>query len=153
MPPIAPRRLRASISPWSVLRTFFAAAPRSGRRRPRYRPFVEPLEDRFVLSSIFGSIWNDLDGDAFRDSNEPALAAVTVFLDQNGNGQLDNTVQNFASGANPGLVPGPFNAGDFAATLQVSGVPLDFSDLNVSLQVSSSVNGGVLVGLLSPALA
>jgi hypothetical protein len=149
MPPIARRRLCASTVS-SLLRKFFAEFARPPRRRPRWRPFIEPLEDRFLLSSIFGSIWSDLDGDALRDSNEPALAAATVFLDRNSNGQLDSAVQNFASAANPSLVPGPFSAGDFAAPLEISGVPLSFSDLNVSLQVSSNVNGSVLVGLLSP---
>jgi Tol biopolymer transport system component len=38
---------------------------------------------------IDGRAWNDLDGDGVRNAGEPGLAGITVYLDQNGNGQID----------------------------------------------------------------
>lgn len=38
---------------------------------------------------IHGRVWNDRDGDAARDGDEPALDGWTVFLDYNANGRLD----------------------------------------------------------------
>ncbi len=40
--------------------------------------------------SIHGRKWNDLDGDGQRDPNEPGLPGVTIYVDRNNNGQLDN---------------------------------------------------------------
>src|SRR5262245_39725669 len=69
--------------PWTLLGSFFARARRPAARKksPRRRLYLEPLEDRTLLSaSIFGSVWNDLVADAVRQS-EPGLAAVRVYLD------------------------------------------------------------------------
>jgi hypothetical protein len=38
---------------------------------------------------IRGTKWNDLNGDGLRDTGEPGLAGVTVYLDGNNNGVLD----------------------------------------------------------------
>jgi subtilisin-like proprotein convertase family protein len=38
---------------------------------------------------IRGFKWSDLDGDGVRDPNEPGLAGVTIYLDENDNSQLD----------------------------------------------------------------
>ena len=43
----------------------------------------------FVLTSISGVKFNDLNGNGVRDSGEPGLAGITVFLDTNNNGILD----------------------------------------------------------------
>src|SRR5262245_41075491 len=52
------------------------------RRRASYRPLVEFLEDRTVMSaSIFGSVWNDLIADGIRAAGEPAVAGVIAYLD------------------------------------------------------------------------
>jgi VCBS repeat-containing protein len=42
-------------------------------------------------SQIKGSVWNDLNGSHSRDGVEPGLAGWQVYLDRNGNGQLDPT--------------------------------------------------------------
>ncbi|WP_162052167.1 S8 family serine peptidase [Gloeothece verrucosa] len=39
---------------------------------------------------IRGIKWNDLDGDGIRDQGEPGLPGMTIYLDQNQNGRLDN---------------------------------------------------------------
>ena len=39
--------------------------------------------------SIHGRKWNDLDGNGRRDPNEPGLPGVTIYVDRNNNGRLD----------------------------------------------------------------
>src|SRR5262245_35155535 len=75
---------------WSILRRFSST---SSRKRPcRTRLFLEPLEDRLLLSaSIFGSVWNDLDGNGTR-AGEPGVPGVILYLDGNHNGVLDSQV-------------------------------------------------------------
>ena len=52
---------------------------------------LQPLEPRALLAaSITGSVFADLNADGQRSSNEPALPAVTVYLDTNDNQLLDN---------------------------------------------------------------
>jgi hypothetical protein len=46
---------------------------------------LEWLEDRRLMSSVAGVIYNDLDGDGTRDAGEGPLAGWTVYLDQNRN--------------------------------------------------------------------
>src|SRR6185312_5501578 len=41
------------------------------------------------LGSISGQKWEDTDGDGSHDANERGLAGVTIYVDLNGNGQLD----------------------------------------------------------------
>lgn len=40
--------------------------------------------------SISGTKWNDVDGDGNRDAGESPVAGVTIYLDINGNGKLDD---------------------------------------------------------------
>ena len=42
-----------------------------------------------LLGEIAGSKWHDLDGDGIRDDGEPGLANWTIYIDDNGNGELD----------------------------------------------------------------
>ena len=42
-------------------------------------------------SELRGMVWNDLDGDGERDTEEPGLANSQIYLDTNGNGQWDAT--------------------------------------------------------------
>jgi hypothetical protein len=42
------------------------------------------------LGTVTGSKWEDLDRDGTRDIGDPGLEGVTIFLDLNGNGLLDN---------------------------------------------------------------
>ncbi len=41
-------------------------------------------------AEIHGAKWNDLDADGVWDAGEPGLAGWTIYLDQNGNGELDD---------------------------------------------------------------
>jgi len=55
----------------------------------RARPRLEALEDRLLLSTIAGVLFDDRNGDGFRQPGEPGLAGRVVFLDANRNGALD----------------------------------------------------------------
>jgi VCBS repeat-containing protein len=44
---------------------------------------------RFELGAISGQKFNDLDGDGIQDAGEEGLAGVTLFVDRNGNNELD----------------------------------------------------------------
>ncbi len=123
---------------------------RRARRDLRRRLFLEPLEDRTLLSSsIFGHVWNDVIANGVRGAAEPGLAAVTLFLDANANGIFDSSTQTFSDNA-PTVVPGPLGATSFVADLVLAGLPERIGDLNISIDVSKSTPGEVLVGLLTP---
>ncbi|MFV1968861.1 MAG: SdrD B-like domain-containing protein, partial [Pirellulaceae bacterium] len=65
----------------------------NARRRKAFgrRLALELLEDRTLLSgaSFDGAIFADLNGDWVRDADELGVPELTVFLDQNENGELD----------------------------------------------------------------
>lgn len=82
------------------------------RRRSTYRPIVEFLEDRTVMSaSIFGSVWNDLIADGFRAAGEPAAAGVIAYLDD-GNAFNSTQAHTLTNGSGEysftGLAPGVY---------------------------------------------
>jgi serine-aspartate repeat-containing protein C/D/E len=60
---------------------------------PRRRLRLETLEARHLLAAgsfeISGTVWNDANGDQWRDEFEPRLAGRTVYLDTNQNGRVD----------------------------------------------------------------
>jgi hypothetical protein len=62
---------------------------RSGRPRTARRLRIEPLENRHLLASIAGLVWNDLNADGARQTGENPFVDVTVYLDANYNGALD----------------------------------------------------------------
>jgi Ca2+-binding RTX toxin-like protein/protocatechuate 3,4-dioxygenase beta subunit len=47
-------------------------------------------EGDIPTAGIFGTKWNDVDGDGIRGPNEPGLPNWTIYLDLNNNGQLDS---------------------------------------------------------------
>jgi hypothetical protein len=51
-------------------------------------------------AEIRGLKWNDIDGDAVKDSEEPGLPGWTIYLDTNSNGQLDNSETSTTTDAN-----------------------------------------------------
>src|SRR5438876_6915870 len=82
-----PHRPRGHVFPFPRLIGLWQS-PQRKRGRPREPLWLEPLEDRTLLSvSISGTIFNDLNPNGSHDSNEPALVAAPVFLDMNGDGQ------------------------------------------------------------------
>src|SRR5262245_2797321 len=55
----------------------------------RVRPALEALEDRLLLSTVQGILYDDRAGDGARDAGEPGLAGRVVFLDDNRDGAPD----------------------------------------------------------------
>ena len=66
------------VSWWSFVTNRFDASRRKTRRRRHSRRlFLEPLEDRTLLSaSIFGSIWQELNLDTVRELRDRGIDAV-----------------------------------------------------------------------------
>lgn len=64
---------------------------------------LDPIDEAPPFSgSIMGTKWEDLDANGQRDDGEPGLAGVTIFLDDNSNGQPDpGERRTVTSGDNP----------------------------------------------------
>ena len=67
----------------------FTVEVSDGRGGTDVQTFTVDVTDAVLLGSISGTKWNDLDGDGVRDADEPGLAGVSVYLDENNNGILD----------------------------------------------------------------
>lgn len=50
---------------------------------------IEALEERRLLAIIEGNVWNDSDNDSLRDFFEDPVPGLTIFIDENKNGQLE----------------------------------------------------------------
>jgi subtilisin-like proprotein convertase family protein len=94
---------------------------------------------------IRGTVANDQNGDGQRQETESGLAGEVVYLDANANGQFDHSSTLFASNT-PRAVP---DNGTCQSTITVSGVQA-ISDLNVSLDLTHTYDGDLVVSLISP---
>jgi hypothetical protein len=63
--------------------------PRKHARLRHRRLQAERLEDRRLLTTIFGQVFNDLDSDGLKDAGDSGQSGWTIYLDADGNGQLD----------------------------------------------------------------
>ena len=50
---------------------------------------LEHLETRQLLATISGQVFNDFNADGLKDAGEPGQSGWTIYLDADGNGQLD----------------------------------------------------------------
>ncbi len=74
---------------------------------------LEPLESRRLLTGqIQGVVWNDWDADGQSDAEEYPMAGVTVFLDTNRNGLLDQREPTVDTAED---APGQYSFTDLAA--------------------------------------
>ena len=55
---------------------------------------------RLPTGQLRGTKWNDLDRDGTRDAGEPGIQGVTIYLDQNNNGQFDREESSTVTDAN-----------------------------------------------------
>ena len=74
---------------------------------------LELLEDRRLLSTISGVVWDDLDGDGVRQAAEPELPDRTVYLDANDNDRLDDGEVTTTTDAAGGYSLADLPAGDY----------------------------------------
>jgi hypothetical protein len=133
--------------PLSALRDFLVRplVRLGGKRRSRSaRLWLEPLEDRSLLSvSISGTIFNNL--------NQSAVPGAIVFLDANGNGQLDQHSSTTLSGT--GIAASATQTATpllYTAPLQVGGIPANFDNVTVTLNGFTAGTTAVEVALVSP---
>ena len=133
-----------------LARALWARGPRWVN--PRSFPLTEPLESRrFLSASISGTVFNDLNANGVRDSGEPALAGVRVYVDLNNLGYYksgDPTAITSASGAYAisGLSAGSYLLrqllpAQFRQTLPGNGLAL-----HVTVPGSTSTLGGFNFG-------
>ena len=74
---------------------------------------LEMLEDRRVLSSISGVLWNDVDGNGQQHVLEPGLPGRTVYLDPNDHGRLDGGESTTTTDATGGYEFAGLPAGNY----------------------------------------
>ncbi|MEG3928349.1 SdrD B-like domain-containing protein [Microcoleus sp. D3_18a_C4] len=77
-------------------------------------------------SRIVGCKYLDIDGDGFRDGNEPGIKNVRIYIDSNGNGQRDAGEQNTLTDKNGGwsfnVLPGSYKIREERIRRQISSV-------------------------------
>jgi hypothetical protein len=61
---------------------------------------LEPLEQRRMLATVEGNVWNDADNDSLRDFFEDPIEGLTIFIDANKNAALDEGEQSTVSDEN-----------------------------------------------------
>jgi len=116
----------------------------------------EAVDDRYTatftielneLGEIRGSKWNDLDGDAEWDNDEPGLEDWTIFLDLNENGLHDTTTQSIASTNVPLAIT---DLTTITSTLEVDALLGTVSDVNVTVSITHTFDGDLDVFLVGP---
>lgn len=106
----------------SKSRRDLAGSPRSSRPRKlarlRHRLLqAERLEDRQLLATISGTVFNDLNADGVKNTGESGQSGWTIYLDADGNGQLDTGETSTTTGTDGsysfnGLAAGTYNVAE-----------------------------------------
>ncbi len=87
-------------------------------------------------ASVFGSIYNDANGNGKQDSTDSALTGANAYLDLNNNGSIDSSTATTASASN--LKLNTTNLPAVASDLTVSGASNVVTDVNVTLNITTS---------------
>src|SRR5581483_6273902 len=104
-----------------------------------------------LSSTITGTVFNDVNGDGSR-VGDPGVSGVTVFLDGNHNGALDNSAVT-VNPSSPTIGPGGSVGTNFSsgmASLTVSGFPSNITDVNVNLNITKTTAGFLQIVLVGP---
>ncbi len=75
---------------------------------------AEHLEDRQMLATISGTVFNDLNADGVKNTGESGQSGWTVYLDADGNGQLDTGETTATTAADGSYSFGGLAAGTYA---------------------------------------
>ena len=122
-------------------------------RRPRRNGYarlrVETLEDRTLLSSIFGNVFNDISGTGLPQANPP-LASQVVYLDLNNDGKFDSTVNNVGGASGLIDLTGSLGVPSFISVISVGILPQQVQDVAVTVDVSDNTSAPMQVILFSP---
>ena len=102
----------------STSRRDLADSPRSSRPRKharlRHRRLqAERLEDRQLLATISGQVFNDLNADGVKNTGESGQSGWTVYLDADGNGQLGTSEISATTAADGSYSFGGLAAGTY----------------------------------------
>ena len=99
------------------------------------------------LGEIRGTKWNDLNGDGVRQPDEPGLEGWTIYLDENGNGALDDEVTSVDSSDVPVHIVSETTV---TSEVLVTGFAGVVGDLDVLLDVTHTWDADLRVSLTSP---
>ena len=99
-----------------------------------------------LLGSIKGQVWNDLNSDGVKDENESGVEDWTVFLDQNGNGTLEQGVATATSTDTPKPI---MDLSTTFSQITVSGLA-SIDDIDLTLDISHTYDGDLVAQLVSP---
>ena len=91
----------------------FASRPFRRRNRAQSNFVAEVLEYRALLSSIYGTVFEDANANQTRDAGEGGLENATVYLDANNNSMLDDGEQSTTSDSSGNYVFQNLTAGDY----------------------------------------
>lgn len=97
--------------------------------------------------SIQGVKWNDRDGDGIQDPNEPTIKNWTIFLDEDGNGELAHDEETFESDVVPVDI---VDRETGESTISVEGMGGSVLDVNVTLDITHTFDADLSVVLVSP---
>lgn len=111
------------------------------------RPRFEALEDRHMLSVLAGTVYSDLNADGAKDAGEPGLAGWTAYLDQSGDGVLENFSTTKGSGTLNATVPDNATTRFYQSVSDLGNIV----DLNLRFTLSGLRADAVNLSLTSPA--
>jgi subtilisin-like proprotein convertase family protein len=100
--------------------------------------------------SLHGQKWNDVNGDGIQNGGEQGLEGWTIFIDENGNGQLDaNATFEFDAPEVPQNIP---DKAFIKSEIEIQGVAAlkVINDINVTFDISHTFNADINVWLTSP---
>jgi hypothetical protein len=107
--------------------------------------FIESLEDRRLLASISGTVWNDRNADGIRQADvEPLLSGRTIYIDTNDNAVLDAGEPSRSSNASGAYTFGSLPAGTYVVRQVVpagwrSVLPVD-PDMSIRRTLTAAQN-------------
>jgi subtilisin-like proprotein convertase family protein len=101
-------------------------------------------------NSVYSRVFNDVNADTVAGATEPGLSGRTVYLDANGNGQIDTRAVSFPSGTINLPVPDN-NITGVNSNLAVSGAVGGIVDLDVTINLTHTWIGDMVITLTSPA--
>jgi subtilisin-like proprotein convertase family protein/subtilisin family serine protease len=117
--------------------------------------FTIDVEGTGVATSVSGYLFEDASGDGVRQMDEPVVAGRQVFLDANGNGVFDDSIEDVTVEAqiDIGLIPDGTGSGPGAplvSSLQVVGLTQGITDVDVAVEIEHTWVSDLDLFLISP---
>ncbi len=115
-----------------MLSAFRSRTLRKSLHCPTRKLRVVPLELRCTPATINGQMFYDVNANGAIDAGDTGLSGVTVFLDANNNGVLDETIKTYTSSNVPIAIP---DLTTITSTLTVADTGT-IADINVKLSIN-----------------